>query len=111
MDDLTDLIELTKVPALLPHRPSYPTVFRWATKGIGPNHIRLSATRFGRRWYCSTTALKEFAEHLAAATLDRMDAQRDLGNASAKPEKGKRTEAQLARDLARAQADFDRPAQ
>ena len=105
MDDLTDLIELTDVPRLLPHRPNYATVFRWATRGIGPNRIRLAATRYGRRWYTDAASLKKFSEHLAAATLERMDATKPTAPTS----KPKRTEAQLKRDLARAQREFDKP--
>lgn len=104
---MEDLIELTEVPKLLPHRPHYATVFRWAVHGIGPNRIRLAATRYGRRWYTTPAALKEFSVHLAAATLERMDA---AAPAVTPPKPKKRTEAQLARDLARAQRDFDRPA-
>ncbi len=104
MNELTDLIELTDVPALLPHRPSYPTVFRWAIKGI--DGTRLEAVRMGRRWYTTRAALDTFSRTLAAATLARLNPP----TAPTSKTKPKRTEAQLARDLARAQRDFDRPA-
>lgn len=101
MNELTDLIELTDVPALLPHRPSYPTVFRWAIKGI--DGTRLEAVRMGRRWYTTRAALDIFSRTLAANTLAR------LNPPAITVPKGKRTEAQLARDLEQARRDFDRP--
>ena len=68
---MEDLIELTKVPALLPHRPSLPTVWRWVTKGIGGTH--LEAFRMGRRWYTNRAALDTFSRVLAAQSIERLN--------------------------------------
>jgi hypothetical protein len=101
---MEDLIELTEVPKLLPHRPSYPPVFRWVLTGIGGT--RLEAVRMGRRWYTTRTALDTFSRTLAAQTIERL---RPPTMPTTKT-KSMRTEEKLQSDLTRAQREFDRPA-
>ncbi len=107
MNELADLIELTDVPALLPHHPSYPTVFRWALHGIGG--VRLEAVRLGRRWFTNRAALDAFSRALAAQTIERLNPPTTPAAPTSKT-KPKRTAAQLARDLDRAEREFKRPA-
>lgn len=46
---------------------SFPTIWRWALKGLpGPDgqRVRLRASRLGARWITSTEALQDFADRL-----------------------------------------------
>jgi hypothetical protein len=53
---------------------SFPTIWRWALKGLpGPDgqRVRLRASRLGARWITSVQALQEFTERLTPRLDDK----------------------------------------
>ena len=104
----SELIPLTEVgKALGIPGLSHPTCWRWVLKGVAGE--KLKAVQMGRRWMTRLDWLQDFGERRAAATIAKLDSPPSTLPTTI-PAKSKRTEAQLTRDPARAQRDFDRPA-
>ncbi|MBI5092242.1 MAG: DUF1580 domain-containing protein [Candidatus Hydrogenedentes bacterium] len=86
------LLTLSEAAATLPHRPSIPTLWRWARKGL--KGVKLEYARIGGRILVSQESLRRFGEELAKADTDptptvkptprRTPAQRAAAVASAK---------------------------
>ncbi len=63
--DVDRLLPLTTALAVLPRRPSPPTLWRWRVRGV--NGVRLECVRCGGQWLTTARAVAAF---MAAQTLN-----------------------------------------
>jgi hypothetical protein len=72
-------------------RVSFPTIWRWALKGLpAPDgqRVRLRASRLGARWITSTQALQEFTDRLTPRLDDNpVSSTRSVGKRRAASER------------------------
>jgi hypothetical protein len=72
-DELLTLPEAARtLPRLDGKRPSCTTIWRWCTKGVGPDRIRLEHIRMGRRVATTREALGRFMAATADAATERL---------------------------------------
>ena len=83
MQNKLSLSQAAKVAAVDGRPPSIPTIFRWATTGIGG--VRLAHRRLGRRIITSAAALDHFAEELAAQDEGRLGTPNSRPRAERRP--------------------------
>lgn len=74
-EQLATLTEATKlIPPVNGHRPSTTAIWRWCTKGLGPDRIRLEHVRIGRRVCTSQEAINRFLNATAESAAERLSA-------------------------------------
>lgn len=77
------LLTLSEAARRLPGRPHLSTVWRWATRGVGPRRTRLDTVRIGGRRYTSAQALSRFVAAISSDATESAMSSTDDGTAEA----------------------------